>query len=230
LVSHKGEIVIRGLIFDFDGLILDTESPIYHSWAELYQQFGTELLLEKWSQIIGISMQEHFDPFEKLESQVGRQLDRATLKPQREARETALIASQPILPGVQDYLTAAQRIGLVLGVASSSSRKWVGGYLTRLGLIDAFDVIHTSDDVQRAKPDPALFNLALKSLDLDASEAIVLEDSPNGVTAAKAAGCFCVAVPNPMTHMLSFDHADLRVDSLADLPLDALIRIAEERA
>lgn len=220
--------MIRGLIFDFDGLILETEGPIYQSWIELFREFDAELPFDIWATIIGKSSNEHFDPFSLLEQTLNRKLDRETLAPRRTAREMELVHSQPILPGVIPALERAGELGLKLGIASSSNRKWVMGHLTRLGLAHYFDVVHTSEDVERTKPDPELYILALTSLGLKADEAIVFEDSPNGVAAAKGAGIFVVAVPNPLTRQLSIDHADLKLDALTDLSLDEIISITNQ--
>jgi HAD superfamily hydrolase (TIGR01509 family) len=219
--------MIRGLIFDFDGLILDTEGPVHQSWVELFREFGEELPFDEWAKIIGTSDIEHFDPFDMLEEKIGGRLDRESLAAHRYDRELALCYANPILPGVVEVILAAEEMGLRLGVASSSDRDWVVGNLTRLGLIEHFEVVHTSDDVDRTKPDPALFRMALESLDLRPEEAIVFEDSPNGVTAAKAAGIYVVAVPNPLTRDLPLGHADLRLDSLADMPLREIVAKAD---
>jgi HAD superfamily hydrolase (TIGR01509 family) len=140
-----------------------------------------------------------------------------------------MVANQPILPGVEDILSSAKTHNIKLGVASSSNLEWVAGNLTRLGLLKYFDVIHTSDDVVNTKPDPALYLLTLKSLDLSPREAIVLEDSPNGVSAAKDAGIFTIAVPNLLTTNLNLDHADLILTSLAETSLGDLIRVVESK-
>ncbi len=219
--------MIRGIIFDFDGLILDTESTVYQSWLELYQEFGRDLPFEEWGQIIGISPDEHFDPLEKLVSQLGLEIDNQEVGERRKKRELELVAQLPILPGVENILLKAKQKGLKLAIASSSNLDWVGGNLKRLGLRDYFDAVHTSDDVERAKPDPTLYKLALASVDLKADEVFVLEDSPNGITAAQRAGLFCVVVPNPLTRLLPVDHAEMRLDSLADITLDALIEKVE---
>ncbi len=216
--------MIRGIIFDFDGLILDTESTVYQSWRELYQHFGQELPFEEWGQIIGTSPAEHFDPLARLEARLGRELDREMVRSRRLQRELELVVQQPILPGVVDYLTDAKRMGLKLAVASSSDMKWVGGHLERLALMSYFDVVHTSDDVTRTKPAPDLFLLALQSLHLNADEAFVLEDSTNGITAARQASIFCVAVPNALTRQLPLDHANLRLNSLADISIENLLQ------
>jgi HAD superfamily hydrolase (TIGR01509 family) len=220
--------MIRGLIFDFDGLILDTEGPVHTSWVELFQNHGTELPFDDWAAIIGTSTIQHFDPFNMLEDKIGHSLDRKTLALQRHAREMELCEAQPILPGVIEMIQAAQGAGFKLGVASSSDREWVVGNLTRLGLVHYFESIHTSEDVELTKPDPALFQLTLRSLDFQPDEAIVFEDSPNGVTAAKTAGIYVVVVPNPLTSLLPLDHADLRLNSLADITLEELLALVDQ--
>ena len=219
--------MIRGLIFDFDGLILETEGPIYQSWVELFQEFGAVLPMDLWGTIIGTSNLEHLDIFGLLEKQIGCQLDRKSLASRRASREMEIVLQHPILPGVTDIIQAAENLNLGMGIASSSDRDWVVGHLARLGLDGHFEVIHTSEDVERTKPDPALYHLALTSLGLAPEEAIVFEDSPNGVTAAKAAGIYAVAVPNEMTRELNLDHADLQLNTLADISLGEIIEKAE---
>ena len=220
--------MVRGLIFDFDGLILDTEGPVFQSWVELFREHGAELVLDEWASVIGTSDHEHFNPFTLLEEKVGKVYSHERLESDRFAREMALCEKQSILPGVLDIIQAAEQRNLKLAVASSSSRDWVVGHLNRLGLFQYFEFIHTSDDVEKTKPDPALFNLALASLNLKHQEAIVFEDSPNGVTAAKAAGIFVVAVPNDLTRQLPLDHADIILNSLEDVTLDDIIAITEQ--
>ncbi|RME08859.1 MAG: HAD family hydrolase [Anaerolineae bacterium] len=216
--------MIRGVIFDFDGLILDTETPVFRSWQELYARFGQRLTLEDWAEVVGCSAREHYDPLERLQQRLGQPLDVERWRAWRYEREMALLAEQDLLPGVTERLEEARRLGLRLAVASSSPRPWVEGHLQRLGLWDYFQVVHTAEDVERTKPAPLLFQKALRSLALQPPEAIVFEDSPNGVTAAKAAGIFCVAVPNAVTQNLPLDHADLRITSLAEITLRQLIR------
>lgn len=220
--------MIRGVIFDFDGLIVDTEWSVYKSWVDLYDSLGAELPLDQWTSIIGTSSKEHFDPFEVLEHQLGRPVNRQELGQSRHDREMKMALSQPILPGVEEAIKAAQKRNLKLGIASSSDRKWVTGHLAHRNLLDYFEVVHTSDDVEITKPDPALYQLTLKSLGISPGEAIVFEDSPNGVRAAKDAGIFTVAVPNRLTADLDFNHADLMLESLAETSLPDLILAAEK--
>ncbi len=214
--------MIRAVIFDFDGLILDTEVPEFLAWQEVYEAYGCALPLATWATCIGTSS-DAFDPYAYLEGQCGRPVDREAIRSRRQGRYDELLRAQLVLPGVQDYIADAKRLSLQLGVASSSSRAWVTGHLTRFGLSVHFDCIKCRDDVQRVKPDPALYQAVLDTLGLRADQAIALEDSPNGVAAAKGAGLFCVAVPNPLTRQLSLSHADLQLASLADLPLERLL-------
>lgn len=220
--------MIRALILDFDGLILETETPVYQSWRELYESLGCQLSFDKWAGTIG-KAEGLFDPFEDIEEQLGRTVDREFFGPLRRKRELELIAKQPVLPGVKEVLDTAVQMSLMLGLASSSSCEWVSGHLTRLGLFDYFDTIKASDDVPHTKPDPALYQAVLAALDLGPNQAIVFEDSPNGILAAKRAGLFCVVVPNQLTARLKLNHADMRLNSLADLPLAKLIRKVEKR-
>jgi HAD superfamily hydrolase (TIGR01509 family) len=168
------------------------------------------------------------DLFLPLEACLGKPVDRMALEPGRAARELALIAEQPIRPGVQSYLDSARQVGLSIGLASSSPCSWVTGHLDRLGLFHYFDVILAADDVKRAKPDPGLYVNVLNQLGLQPEEAIAIEDSPNGILAARQAGLFCLAVPNPLTRQLPLDQASLQVDSLVDLTLESLLAIANQ--
>ncbi|MEX2161838.1 MAG: HAD-IA family hydrolase [Anaerolineales bacterium] len=219
-------MVIKALIFDFDGLILDTELPDYESWQQVYQHYGCELAVEAWGQIVGGTGASDFDPHTHLEQLCGKALDREEIWVDRRKQYLDTINHQPVLPGVLAILDDAERRGLRLGVASSSPENWVRGHLARLGLYQRFDAIKTADDVKRTKPDPELYLAALEALAIQPSEGIVFEDSPNGVKAAKAAGLFCVAVPNKLTAQLRLEHADLQLKSLADLPLSKLLALA----
>jgi HAD superfamily hydrolase (TIGR01509 family) len=215
-------VAVRGLLFDFDGLIVDTESPSFAAWRWLYEQHGQELALDRWSAAIGTL--GGFDPLDHLESLVGSPLERDVLTARQRKRELMLVEAEELRPGIADYCAEAERLGLKKAIVSSSSRSWVDRHLRRLERMFGWDAIVTADgDERRAKPSPTLYLEALDRLGLETEEAIAFEDSPNGVRAAKAAGLFCVAVPNPVTAALGLDAADLVLDSLASLPLPELI-------
>lgn len=209
-------------MFDFDGLILDTEEPVYQSWLEVYEAHGEELPFERWIQIVG-STTIGFHPQHHLEERLGRPLPKEVLE-RRIGRRTELILDRQMLPGVAERIAEAKALGLKLGVASSSTADWVRGHLARLGILERFDCVTCRDDVASVKPEPDLYLAVLECLGVRAPEAIAIEDSPNGVTAAKRAGMRCVAVPNSITAQLDLSQADVILVSLADTTLPDLLR------
>jgi HAD superfamily hydrolase (TIGR01509 family) len=223
-------VAIRAFLFDFDGLILDTELASRAGWELLYRQQGHELPRDLWATVVGTY--GAWDPMEHLEELVGEPLEREALNVRRHAHEIALIEAEELRPGIAEYLAAARQHGLKRAIVSSSNRRWVETHLERLEEAVGWDAICTAEgDRDRAKPAPTLYLEALDALRVAASEAVAFEDSPNGVRAAKAAGIFCVAVPNEVTRDLGLDEAgaDLVLDSLADLPPDELLgRFSED--
>lgn len=216
---------IKALLFDFDGLILDTETPEFEVWQAIYREHGQELAAETWGQIVGGWGRSDFDAARHLCDLAGDGLDPGALRARHKAESDALIMRQPILPGVVATLDAARRLELRLAVASSSPHSWVDNHLDRLGLFDRFGAVVCCEDVPpgRTKPNPDLFQRAAGRLGVAPGEALAFEDSPNGVQAARAAGAFVVAVPNPLTAQLAIEGAHLTLASLADLPFEALL-------
>jgi HAD superfamily hydrolase (TIGR01509 family) len=214
--------MIRALIFDFDGLILETEEPTYQSWAEVYQSFGFSLPFSTWKANVGTT-QGDFDPQLELERLVKDPLDWEAVESRRRMIENALIEELSVLPGAVQYLNDARTMGLKVGLASNSPSDWVIRHLTRLGLLDRFDHLSTSDYVQHIKPDPELYLVALHALDVRADEAVAFEDSLLGVRAARQAGIFCVAVPNPLIKDLIFNEANFQINTLEEISLEQLL-------
>ena len=214
--------MIRGLIFDFDGLIIDTEGPAFQAWQEIFAAHGRTLTLDTWSDYVGAATGS-FPAFERLEAELGRPVDRDALLGIRQARKAELAAALPLRPGVGAWIAAGRALGLRLAIASSGPCAWVHEHLARLGLAGAFDCIRCADDVAAAKPAPDLYLAVLDALDLAPDEVLALEDSPNGIAAARAAGITCLAVPNPITGRLDLSRADRRIESLADVPLSAVL-------
>lgn len=212
---------LRALLFDFDGLILDTETAELVSWQEMWAEHGLSFPLGR--HLDGIGTVGGFGAMGALE-ELAAPFDREAVAARRSARKLALIEREQLRPGVSAYLTQARMRGLSTAVVSSSSRAWVEGHLGRLGRREEFDLIVTGDhDRERGKPRPTLYLEALRGLGIAPGEAIAFEDSPNGLRAAAAAGIFCVGVPNPVTASLSLERADLVVDSLAQLEFDELL-------
>lgn len=217
--------MIQALIFDFDGLILDTETPEFSCWQNIYREHGFEFPSEKWGTIVGGTGHSDFDAAEHLSLLTQGRLDPESLRARNQLESQARIHTQGPLPGVMDYIHDAKRIGLKLAIASSSDRAWVHNHARRIGVFEYFDHIVTAEDVGlgRTKPNPDLFLTALRRLGASKESAIVFEDSPNGVRAANRAGIFVVAVPNAVTSTFPLEGADLILSSLSEIPLSVLL-------
>ncbi|MBA3944321.1 MAG: HAD family hydrolase [Herpetosiphonaceae bacterium] len=212
---------IQALIFDFDGLLVDTETPAYESWVEIYRQHGAKLPRQLYQLDIGTA--GVFDPIGELQRLTGKVLDEATILEARQTLKEHMSVEQPLLPGVAAMLQDAQALGLPIAVASSSSRRWVEGWLERHAIRSFFHCVVTSDDVAHVKPAPDLFLGAAACLSIAPAHCLVFEDAPNGMLAAAAAGIRCVAVPGPITADLTLPPVAMRLSSLAELPLRRLL-------
>jgi len=220
---------MKAVIFDFDGLILDTETTGFEVWRETFAAHGLELRLEQWAANIGGNGFDQFHPFEELERGYAQPKDWDAVHETRRARYWALLDAQDCLPGVRAALESARGMGLRIGLASSSNRQTLLNQLERLGLHEYFDALRGGDEVDAIKPDPALYLKVLRDLQVRPDQAFALEDSARGVAAAKAAGLYCVAVANPVTRVLQLDHADRRLASLDCQPFETLVREIRER-
>jgi HAD superfamily hydrolase (TIGR01509 family) len=212
---------IQGLIFDFDGLIIDTESQEFKAWQEIFKAYGGQMTYEQWAHCIGGSW-GGFDPCDLLEEQLQKELDREQIHERCRRRSLELIRQQKPLPGVVERLFEAKRMGLKLAVASNSPRWWVQGHLEHIKLLACFDRVICREDITHSKPHPEIYLLAVSSLGINTDEGVAFEDSPNGLAAAKAAGLFSIAVPNAMTKRMDFSSADLVLNTLAELDLKML--------
>ena len=131
---------------------------------------------------------------------------------------------------MEQYLESAVEMGLKLAVASSSTPGWAAGHLRSRGLLHYFEFVLSAGDVTNAKPAPDLYTMSVERLEVEPQNAVAIEDSVNGLTAAKAAGLHCVVVPNPMTKGMAFDSADICLNSLSDMPLVELLKTLENGA
>jgi HAD superfamily hydrolase (TIGR01509 family) len=210
--------MIRALVFDFDGLILDTETPLIDAYAAVHANHGVAFDRATFLRSVGHA-DYTFDPWHGFSPHA----DRATLEVERRALKDALLLRQPVLPGVVALLDAARAAGLRVGLASNSEHSWCEPQLTRLGLRDRFEFLACREDAASPKPEPDLYKLVLNRFGLRGHEAIALEDSQTGCLAAKRALLWVVAVPGPSTRHHDFAGADLRVASMAELNLENLV-------
>jgi len=216
-------VSVRALVFDFDGLILETETPAYQAWVEIYREFGHDLPKALWLDYIGREG-GWFDALAYLEGLTGPQPERDAINRRRDLRKTELVMQVAETAGLRELLTDARARDLRLAVCSSSTPKWVRGHLERLGLTTFFDHIQCRDRPDlRAKPAPDLYLAACAGLGVRPDEAIAFEDSRNGMLAAQAAGMTCVVVPNELTIAMDLEGADHRFESLSAISLRELL-------
>ncbi|WP_248927946.1 HAD family hydrolase [Paenibacillus hamazuiensis] len=212
--------MIKAIVFDFDGLILDTESVWYESYKEVLASYHIDLTVDFFSGCVGT----HSTALsEYIEERTGIAGGAAKIRALAAELHEKKIASMQAREGVREYLEEAGRLGLRVGLASSSTRQWIDRFLNFLGLSDYFQIIRSRDDVAKVKPDPELYVQAVTALGVRPEEALAFEDSVNGLKAARAAGLWCVVVPNPITQDLDFSGSHLRIRSMADCSLTDVI-------
>lgn len=217
--------LIKAVIFDFDGLIVDTETIWYEAFKEVFwESHQIDLDLVGYSECIGTGNDVLYRYFREI---AGESVNCEILEELAAIRYEKMMIAPVLREGVLEYLVEAKQNNLKIALASSSSKRWVHTYLKRLNIIDYFAVINTKDDVSNIKPDPELYCKTLIDLGLSAKEAIVFEDSLNGLSAANQAGIRCVIVPNNVTRNLKFENFDDRIESMGEITLSELLKKIE---
>ena len=211
-------LTIKGFVFDLDGLILDTETPQFECWQELYAEYGLTYTLQDWWKAIG-TVPCTYDSATELKQHLGDQIEVDEFHQQIRERIRISLEKQPLCPGVEAFLEQVSRAGIPMNVASSSAYEWVNGFLQKFDLNKYFRAVFTARDVEHVKPDPALYQLATQHLGLRPQEVMAFEDSLNGLKAAKAAGIFCTVVPSELTAAMDFSGADCILPSFEVMKL-----------
>ena len=206
----------KGIIFDFDGVLVDTEWAIYQSWVQLYAREGQEISIATYAPCLGAGY-SHWDPAAHLEKLTGKSYDWEIETPARQAVLEADLERSGLMDGAAELLDWCAEQGIPLTVASSSSRRWVQGWLEKLGIYHRFAGVFTRTDGYPVKPDPALFEAAQQCMGLEKEQCLIIEDSENGTIAAQNAAIPCVAIPNRMTESSDFSRAAHRCASLREL-------------
>jgi HAD superfamily hydrolase (TIGR01509 family) len=215
-VAEVSVSAVEAVIFDLDGLILDSETPEYLAWQAVYARYGLEFPLAGWLHNVGRN-DGPFDPLGPFRRGDSPASPPAAAALWEERRDELLRDFLTPLPGVVALLDGVQRAGWRTAVASSSRVARVRLLLTELGLTARFDVLVGGDEVEHAKPAPDVYLLAAERLRVRPEACVALEDSENGIRAAASAGMRCIAVPSPMTRGMDFSRADLVVGSLVDV-------------
>lgn len=203
----------NGIIFDFDGVLVDTEWAIYQSWVRLFEREGQQISIETYSPCLGAGY-SHWNPANYLESLTGKSYNWEEETSARQADIEADLERMGLMPGAQELLDWCHDNKIPMAVASSSSRRWVAGWLQKLGIMEMFDGVFTRTDGYPVKPDPALFLAAQNCIGVPGEQCIIIEDSENGTISAQCAKIPCVAIPNRMTRFSDFSRATCVMKSL----------------
>lgn len=218
--------LIRALLFDFDGVVVDTEVAVYESWREVYNEHGVDLGLKDWIKAVGTgtSFSPTFDAVTHLEALTGTTVDREAVVERRTRRKWELYEQAGLCPGVRQLLDDARAAGLRTGIVTNNDSDRVRLQLARVDLRHTWDVVVCADG-EYSSGKSALYLRALELLAVAPEEAIAFEDSPYGARAAKEAGLFVVAVPNDVTRGAAFAAADVTRQSLV-VPLREILAAA----
>lgn len=214
-------MTIDALVFDFDGLLMDTETASLRAWQFEWRRHGLELDVTTFFAAHGGNM--NADRYAALASAVGPGFDQQESQAQRLAYRETLHAELELADGIRAWLDEAHALGLRLAVASSSPRDWIVEHLTRVDCLSRFELLACGDEVDAPKPDPAVYLLALERLGVPASRAIAFEDTVHGVAAATAAGLRCVAIPHPHADRERFTAAERVLKSAEELSLTDIL-------
>ncbi|MBK1831590.1 HAD family phosphatase [Verrucomicrobiaceae bacterium R5-34] len=218
---HPAFTEAKAVLFDFDGIVLDTEWPIYMTWKALFEREGQELPPEIYVKCIGSDF-DTWSPETYLEELTGKQFDWETENAARQVDILKNLEGSPAMPGAVPLIEClAEHPDILTAVVSSSSHHWVDGWLEKLDLSKNFNTTVCRGDAPRIKPAPDLYLEAARQLGVAPSDCLVIEDSMNGMISAHQAGMQVVVVPNRLTSVLDFSEADWQTKSLAELvPVD----------
>lgn len=209
-------------MLDFDGIIVDTETPLFQAWAHTYETFGAVPIEHAdWCTSLGRNERDplYLDPLKRLLDHVGDRVTVNQIQSVRRAERDRLLAAAPPAAGLGELLDQALVLGIAVAIASSSPRDWLDRHLVPRNLVHRFSVMSCAGGKVPGKPDPTVYRNACDELGIDPARALAVEDSPHGVAAAKAAGMICIAVPTSLSASLDFSHADAVVSTLADIDL-----------
>lgn len=214
--------MLRAVIFDFDGVILDTETPLFDAWAQTFEHYGADPIAhDQWVGSMGRHEDDPaaLDPIELLQESLGRPADAHEVQVTRRRFRDQILDALPIQPGVEAMLDRAAHLDLAVGVASSSPSEWIERHLGPRGLLNRFPLLSCAGNGVPGKPDPAVYVEAARRLGVDPACCLAIEDSPHGAAAAKAAGAICVVVPTALSRSLDFGDPDLVVNSIEEIDL-----------
>jgi HAD superfamily hydrolase (TIGR01509 family) len=224
---HLCVVFPAAVIFDFDGVVLDSETPEYESHRRIYERCGVALTVDEWCDAIGIWTEGHD------ERRFVTLCERSSNPPSRDAYHAEkrrifdeLVPREP-MRGIRDLLLALAASGIPAAIASTAPAGWVVPAAERIGIRPLFRAVVTADDVPRRKPAPDVYLEAARQLGVDPARAVAIEDSGPGITSAKSAGMTAIAIPHWLTELHDLSGADLRVAHAGELSIERLAHLLD---
>jgi len=220
---------LAAVVFDFDGIIMDSETPEYESHRRVFEQYGATLTTAEWCDQIGIwndAQDERW--FRELCRRCSHALDSGAFLAEKRRIFDEVAPREP-MRGVRELVNALTEAGIPAAIASSSSAWWIRSAIERIGMGGKFAAVATGDDVERRKPAPDVYLEASRRVGVDPADAVAIEDSAPGIAAARAAGMATVAIPHWLTERHDLSGADLRVANAGELTLPRLAALVSSR-
>jgi HAD superfamily hydrolase (TIGR01509 family) len=218
---------LEAVIFDFDGVVLDSENAEYESHRRIYERCGVPLSVDEWCRAIGLWTEGHDDQrFVRLREQSASAPEREAYHEERRRIFQSLVPAEP-MRGIRDLLLALQTAAVPTAIASTAPSRWVVPSAERIGVRQLFHTVVTGDDVPRRKPAPDVYLEAARRLGASPARSVAIEDSGPGITAACAAGMKTVAIPHWLTEPHDLSQADLRVAHAGELTLERLRQVLD---
>ncbi|HEY2905428.1 MAG TPA: HAD-IA family hydrolase [Vicinamibacterales bacterium] len=217
--------LLSAVVFDFDGVILDSETPEFESHRLIFERCGATLTPDEWCDQIGVWVEGHHERWHaRLCALAPDAPDWASFEAERRRLFVSLVSREP-MRGIDQLIDTLESAGIPLAIASTAPAAWVSSAAERLGIHHRFQTIVTCDDVERRKPAPDVYIEAMRRLGADPARSIAIEDSAPGVESAKAAGLTTVAIPHWLTERHDLSRADVRVSHAGELTLALLEKL-----
>ncbi|MBU0700205.1 HAD-IA family hydrolase [bacterium] len=218
--------MIKAVIFDMDGLMVDTETVYFIALQQIAQKRGKDFPMALKRAMIGKQGVISMDIFKEY---LVLNETAEDLLVEREDVYGGILNKTELVPldGLPELLLLIDTMGIPAAIASSSAEQWIRLVINKLGISDRFKAIVSGDNVKNSKPYPDIYLLAAKRLGVLPQYCLALEDTPTGIEAAKRAGMICVAVPNHYSKGLDFSMADMVINSLEDVENKVLRKYAK---
>lgn len=213
--------MVKALVFDLDGTIIDTEKSLFESYRQAFLYYEYDLTLDVWGKWVG-GVGTPKKACDYVAKQTGLEINFEKIQEIHKETFFQLIKKEKPLPGVLEMLEAGKLAGFRIGLATNSPSSWANYFLDTLKIREYFDNVFTSDHVKQPKPAPEIYKKSVAYFNVEPKEAIAFEDSVIGSLAAKRANLFTIAIPSTLTKEATFDHVDLQVDSMKHVDLHAL--------